>query len=209
MVDPSALESKHRGVDAKPLGRREKRKIETRRALLEAAYRLFTERGYEATTMDDVADAAGVSRRTAFRYFPTKDQLVFPERDRRLAFFRAILTEDPKAEPWAAIRHAVLGMAREYEGDKEWLLTQDRLVQASPELAGLEIRFDKAFEDAIVERLRNGERTKAAARRARVLGAAVMGVIRASLREWLDAGATDALQRLGEEGFEVLERGIR
>ncbi len=190
------------------MGRRERRKRATRQALLEAAYTLFAERGYHETTMDEIADAAGVSRRTAFRYFPTKHSLVFPERESRLERFQELLHEDPKLGPYAALRHAVLTLAAEYEDDRGYLLTQDALVQATPELAGLELRLDRDFEEAMVERLRDGGRSRAAARRARVLGAAVMGVIRASLREWLDGGGKADLVELGEEGFRVLEEGV-
>lgn len=190
------------------MGRRERRKRATRQALLEAAYTLFAERGYHETTMDEIADAAGVSRRTAFRYFPTKHSLVFPERESRLERFQELLHEDPKLGPYAALRHAVLTLAAEYEDDRGYLLTQDALVQATPELAGLELRLDRDFEEAMVERLRDGGRSRAAARRARVLGAAVMGVIRASLREWLDGGGKADLVELGEEGFRVLEERV-
>ncbi len=102
----------------------------------------------------------------------------------------------------------MLTLAAEYEDDRGYLLTQDALVQATPELAGLELRLDRDFEEAMVERLRDGGRSRAAARRARVLGAAVMGVIRASLREWLDGGGKADLVELGEEGFRVLEEGV-
>ena len=77
----------------RPLGRRERRKRKTREALLEAAFTLFAERGYHETTVDEIADAAGVSRRTAFRYVPTKHSLVFPEREHRLVTaWRAAIT---------------------------------------------------------------------------------------------------------------------
>lgn len=54
-----------------------KRHRETRAAIAEAAVTLFTERGFDAVTMDDIGRAAGVSRRTAYRHFPSKDELVF------------------------------------------------------------------------------------------------------------------------------------
>ena len=196
-------------VEGKPLGRRETRKRRTRRALVDAAYALFATAGYHATTMDDVADAAGVSRRTAFRYFPTKHSLVFSERDRRLARFGELLWGEPAREPYEAVRHAVLALAGEYEDERGYLLTQSELVRATPELAGLELRLDQAFEEAMVARMQNGMRAGVTDRRARVLAAAVMGVTRASLREWLESRCEGDLQRLGEEAFRVLEEGVR
>jgi AcrR family transcriptional regulator len=193
--------------ESAPLGRRERRKIETRRALVDAAYRLFADSGYHETTMEEVADAAGVSRRTAFRYFPTKHMLVFAEHDRRLKRFKELLASSEEKRPYDALRDAALKLAVQYQDQRDYLIAQDRLVQSTPELAGLELRLDKDFQDAIIHRLEDGKRSKKTERRARVLGAAVMGVIRASLREWLDGGGKESLVGLGEEAFRVLERG--
>ena len=192
----------------RPLGRRERRKRETREALLEAAFTLFAERGYHRTTVGEIADAAGVSRRTAFRYFPTKHLLVFPGREGRLERFKKLLHDDPNRRPYEALRHAVLTLAKDYQGDRSHLVAQHALVRATPELAGLELQLDRDFEEAMVERLRAGRRSRVAARRARVIAAAVMGVIRASLREWLDGGGEADLAGLGEEAFRVLEEGV-
>lgn len=190
------------------MGRRERRKRETRQALFEAAYELFAEYGYHETTVDEVADAAGVSRRTAFRYFPTKDSLVFSKREARVAFFRKLLHADPKLGPYEALRSATLGLAVAMEEDKSYLLAQAALVAATPELAGLELHVDREFEDAMVERLSVGARSRAAKRRARVVGAACMGVMRATLRGWLEGGGKGDLASLGEEAFQILQDGF-
>lgn len=58
------------------LGRRERNKLQTRRRMLDAARRLFAERGVAGSTIEDIADLAGVSRATVFNYFPSKDDLI-------------------------------------------------------------------------------------------------------------------------------------
>ncbi|MEU0502194.1 TetR/AcrR family transcriptional regulator [Nocardia sp. NPDC005998] len=65
-------------MGSKP-GLRETHKARTQRTIQEQAMRLFTERGYDATTVADVAAAAGVSSMTVFRYFPTKEDLVLAD----------------------------------------------------------------------------------------------------------------------------------
>ncbi len=58
-------------------GLRERKKAATRLAIRDAGMRLFDERGFGGTTVDDIAEAAGVSRATVFTYFPTKEEIVF------------------------------------------------------------------------------------------------------------------------------------
>ena len=58
-------------------GLRERKKLATRLAIHEAGMQLFAERGFTATTVDAIAEAAGVSRATVFSYFPTKEEIVF------------------------------------------------------------------------------------------------------------------------------------
>ncbi|MBS2013562.1 MAG: TetR family transcriptional regulator [Deltaproteobacteria bacterium] len=191
-------------------GLRDRNRRDRREALVVAAYELFEQRGYGATTMDDVASRAGLSRRTAFRYFATKEELVFPERDERLAALRELLVPREGETAFETVRRASLTFARRYEGEREQMLRQHRVVSAEPSLLGREQILDRAFEDLIEEAFARGTRDGSgrARRRARVRAAAVVGAIRATLREWLDGGATSDLVRLGRETFAELESGF-
>jgi AcrR family transcriptional regulator len=66
-------------------GLRERKKTQTRAAIIEAARTLFAEHGFDSVTVDDVANAAQVSKKTVFNYFPTKEDLVFTRTDERTA----------------------------------------------------------------------------------------------------------------------------
>ncbi len=85
---------------------RERKKARTRRALQEAALRLFAERGYDATTTDDIAQAADVSPRTFFRYFATKEEVV--EWDDYDPIIEELLAARPPDEPPLTALRAVL-----------------------------------------------------------------------------------------------------
>ncbi|MGK5555116.1 TetR family transcriptional regulator [Actinomadura kijaniata] len=92
-------------------GLRERKKARTRRALAAAALRLFAERGYEETTIADIAEAAEVSPRTFFAYFPSKEDVVFAEVDDRLAEVGELLADRPPGEPpLRTVRRAVVAV---------------------------------------------------------------------------------------------------
>ncbi|MER6175363.1 TetR family transcriptional regulator [Streptosporangium sp. NPDC001681] len=87
-------------------GLRERKKAKTRRAIQEHALRLFAERGYEATTVEQIAEAAEVSPSTFFRYFPTKEDVVVQDGYDSL-IVSALRESSPGATPVDAFRQAV------------------------------------------------------------------------------------------------------
>ena len=190
-------------------GLRERNTKERRAALVDAAYELFAQQGYAATTMDDVAARAGVSRRTAFRYFASKEDLVFPYREERLARLALLLVARKGELPFETVRRACFALARDYEEAREQMLAQWRIVESEPSLLGRELQFDRRSEAAIERAFLADEQGSArATRRARVRAAAVVGVVRATLRDWIEGGATGDLARLARETFAELERGF-
>jgi AcrR family transcriptional regulator len=80
-------------------GRRDRKKNETRQALRDAAHRLFAEKGFSQTTIDDIAEAADVSRRTFFRYYASKDDLLRSDVSDLLPVMLAALRARPADEP--------------------------------------------------------------------------------------------------------------
>ena len=69
------------------MNRREKQRLETRRMLAEHALRLFQEQGFDETTVEEIAAAAGVSHRTFFLHFATKAAAAFPDHEDRVVIF--------------------------------------------------------------------------------------------------------------------------
>jgi AcrR family transcriptional regulator len=80
-------------------GRRDRKKSETRQALRDAAHRLFAEKGFSRTTIDDITEAANVSRRTFFRYYDSKDDLLRTDVSDMLPVLLAALRSRPPGEP--------------------------------------------------------------------------------------------------------------
>ncbi|GAB3831254.1 TetR/AcrR family transcriptional regulator [Dactylosporangium cerinum] len=90
-------------------GLRERKKLETRRVLWQAAVRLFDERGYDQVSIAEIAAAANVSKMTVFNYYATKEDLVFGPMEEHIEdFARVILTRPPGAGVVAALREHFL-----------------------------------------------------------------------------------------------------
>ena len=81
---------------------RERKKLDTRKRIADAAWELFEAQGYDATTLTQVAERADVSPRTLFHYFPAKDALVHPDLDEVLDRLAAGFAERPRNEPLLA-----------------------------------------------------------------------------------------------------------
>jgi AcrR family transcriptional regulator len=88
------------------LGLRERKKIRTRATIREHAFRLFQAQGYEATTVEQIAEAAEVSPSTFFRYFPTKEDVVLQD-DMELLWIDALREQPPDVPLLAAVRAAL------------------------------------------------------------------------------------------------------
>lgn len=80
------------------LSLRERHAVETRQRIVDVALALFVEQGFDATTIDQIASSADVSPRTYFRYFPTKEALIFHDFDQRLAGIRECIEVRPEGE---------------------------------------------------------------------------------------------------------------
>src|SRR5712672_2085596 len=87
-------------------GLRERKKAKTRASIREHAVRLFREQGYDATTVEQIAEAAEVSPSTFFRYFPTKEDVVLQD-DMELLWMDVFLAQPADMGPIAALRTAV------------------------------------------------------------------------------------------------------
>jgi AcrR family transcriptional regulator len=189
---------------------RERKKAQTRDGLAEAALRLFADRGFEKVTVDEIAAAADVSRRTYFRYFSTKEAVVFPDRERRLLRFGEMLADRPHGEePFESVRLALMALARDYEKNRARVLLQQRIVEESAAVRAYDAELDRQWERTMAASLGDVDRAPAADRRRARLGAgALMGAIRAILNEWYAGAGRGDLKTLGQEAFDLLTYGM-
>ena len=192
-------------------GLRERNRRRTATELEQAALRLFTERGYDAVTIDDIAGEAGVSRRTFFRYFATKEDALFSDQPERLAELRQALAARPPDEPpLKAVRVALLSMAGNYEEEKEHLLGRVRIMRGTPALLGRALIYQRSWEDALSElvadRLGVDPLTDP---RPGVVAGATMAALRTAITLWLAEQGKTHLPTLAAEALDLLDGGLQ
>ena len=196
-------------MDSVPLSRREQKKAEVREALVRAADALFVEQGFEGTTVYQIAERAGVSRRTFFRYFPSKEAIAFPRSEERLEAFRALLGERfAEQDPLPAVRAACLEIGRMMVAAASEELARQKVVDASPTLLAAELELYRQWETAIAEAVIRGHGDERRTQTGRLFAAATVGVVRSVLRGWFDADGEPNVMQLGEEAFLLLEMGF-
>ncbi|MEU6607752.1 TetR family transcriptional regulator [Streptomyces shenzhenensis] len=158
-----------------------------RDALVAAAFRLFLERGYEQTTVDDIVALAGVGRRSFFRYFPSKEDVVFPDHERCLAEMTAFLAEGREEhEPVRRVCDAARLVLRMYAENPTFSVQRYRLTKEVPGLRAYELSVVWRYERALAGYLRRrfaGEPDGTL--RADVVAAAVVAAHNNALRSWL------------------------
>jgi len=187
-------------------GLRERKKARTRAAIRQHALRLFREQGYDATTVEQIAEAAEVSPSTFFRYFPTKEDVVLQD-DLDLVWMDAFRAQPPDLGPIAAMRTAVrAAFAGLAPGDLEQLREAMELAVAVPAVRARVLeemaRTSQAIAQAVAER--SGKAASDFAVQA--VAGAVIGIAMAA---WFDdPGNLEAFGDKFERGLALLEAGL-
>ena len=181
-------------------GLRARKRQQTRERLTRAAMALFRERGFEATTLDDIAAAAEVSRRSFFHYFASKEDVVFAWQEELTAALVAAVAARPASESTlAAAENAISAMVRQL--DPSEAIAMSRLKRDNPALrARDQVKYEK-LERALAEAL--GQRSPAKAERvqARLVAMIATGAMRIGDELWTSEGAREKPEALVKRIF--------
>lgn len=170
------------------VGLREQKKEQARSAISLAAIELCKKHGFDAVTIERIAERAGVSRRTYFRYFPSKEMALLDRRSRQLEAFQAKLSAAPPgATALEVVTEALRSLADDYRDNRARILIERRLFAASAEVTSRDLALDRELERAIAQAVEARLSGRQARRAARFFAAAAMGVVRALLDEWAEA----------------------
>lgn len=192
-------------------GLRERKKARTRASIREHALRLFREQGYDATTVDQIAEAADVSPSTFFRYYPTKEDVVLQDDIDVLAI--GAFDEQPPDLPIvaafrAASRQALASVSAE---DLASLRETSALILTVPELRARAMDEYTRTIDVIAEAAARRAGRDASDFQVRVVAGAIVGVIMAATMPWTEwagkSAAVDMFERI-DAALSYLEAGL-
>jgi AcrR family transcriptional regulator len=189
----------------RPRSLRERKKDASRQAIEEAAWELFAEKGFEATTVSEIAERANVAPRTFFRYFPSKEAVLFPEIDESLELLASAFKARPADEPeLISLIEAIAATAEELSNNRQRQQDRFHMLKQGASSTGTEFIMTRAA--AAVERMvleRNPEAPDIALRAQLAAGIASV-VMTVANERWLTEGTAEDMEDDAEYCFELV-----
>ena len=194
-----------------PVNRRERKKLETRAALEQAALRLFAEKGYEQTTVEEIAEAADVAVRTFFRYFSSKQHVLFGDvAHDRVTRLRSELAARPLDEPILESVHAVMEATDIADPEEQrQIMMRLRLLEHQPSLVTTYLQLSYELRQLVAEFV--AERTGLSLERdpyPLIVATAFSACWDIALSVWSATNGERSLREVRREVFAVLTAGI-
>jgi AcrR family transcriptional regulator len=173
-------------------GLRARKRRATRRRLAETGLKLFLQQGYEATTLDQIAEAAGVSRRTVFHYFDQKEDILLAWKAGFADAMRtAILAQRPDRPPLELALDAFLQLASQFEADDH--IRIERLLASTERLDASKHAKYAEQEQAVFEALTELSPAPERRERLRLVAMVAVGALRVAFERWLERGGVEPL----------------
>ena len=193
----------------KPEGLRERKRRQTLQRISEVGLELFVAKGYEATTLDEIAAAAGISRRTFFYYFDSKEDILLASVADYAETLKALVIDNASAgTPLDTVRDAVLKLVAPHR--EAQLITTARLVRQSEALrarARNHGRF-QLLEQAVLEGLCELWPRKENRDRWRLIAMMSVGALRLAADTWIEQDGKRPLAKYAQENFKRLKTEI-
>jgi AcrR family transcriptional regulator len=184
-------------------GLRERKRQQTRERLTRVAMALFRDHGFEATTLDDIAAAADISRRSFFHYFESKEDVVFAWHEESTAALIAAVAARPASESMlTAAENAISAMIRQLEPGEAIAIA--RLKRDNPALqARDQVKYEK-LERALAEALAKRAGHKTEKLQARLVAMIATGAMRIGGELWAAEGAREKPEALAKRIFAAI-----
>jgi AcrR family transcriptional regulator len=188
-----------------PPSRRQAHKIRTERTLQQAALELFAKQGYDETTTEEIAERSGVSPRTFFRYFPTKESVLFVGEYRWVQSFTTAFLEQPRAlSDLDALCETLVSLAGEHSARRRSLVLYERAVASSPTLRGGVHDHQQEDIEKMAEAIATRRRLRKPDDECILLAAVCLVTYRRALSMWLAGPAKADPKKVIEDHFTML-----
>ncbi|WP_239768979.1 TetR family transcriptional regulator [Streptomyces sp. CL12-4] len=182
-------------------GLRERTRRAVRAELAEVAIGLFVRQGFDGTTVEDIARAAGMTKRSFFRYFPTKEDVVFDGVDLTAEKVVADIAARPAEEdPWDSLHHVLRAWQEEIHAGEQVLATL-RLIEATPALVGRLHQRRTEWRRRVSDALQGRPGADIDAYTADLLTNAATAVLDAVSSQWVRSNGRANRSALLEQGF--------
>jgi AcrR family transcriptional regulator len=193
-------------------GLRERKKEKTRDALVNSAIQQFAERGFDHVTVEEIAASCDVSPRTFFRYFASKEDVLFADGDTRCArLLEALAQQAPAASPFQGLEASVRVLAPDYVEQRHVLRARHVIVTETPSLRTRAAERQQGWESEIMQHLRSSGRARDLSDfDLRLLVASTTTVLRVAIEAWIadDRNSEKDLVQLIDYAFERLRTGL-
>ena len=183
---------------------RQRKKNATRERIRASALRLFGEQGYDATTVEQIAAAAGVSHMTFFRYFPTKEEVALS--DSYDPLIAGLLGQTPAGWPLTERIRAVLlqGLRQLNDADRDILLAQNKLIVSTPALRERLWASQMDTQQLILQALGTSQDNPRPSFQDRVTIAACLAAATTAILTWVENNGTPELPDLIDQAFDTI-----
>jgi AcrR family transcriptional regulator len=207
LAKPRNADRAKASVAPKTEGLRERKRRQTRQRIIDAGLELFLANGFDATTLDAIAAAADISRRTFFYYFKSKEDVVLAYQSGSIERLRdMIVSESPDRPPLDVVRNALLKLTSTYSAEE--MIPIDRLMASTESLRARKQASYVAQEQALFAAL--CELWPQPKRRAglRMVAMVSIGAVRLSLEAWRQDGSKRPVKEYLQESFANLKAEI-
>jgi AcrR family transcriptional regulator len=185
-------------------GLRERHAARTRGAIVAAALQLFDEKGFQATTVDEIAARAEIAPRTFFRYFPAKEAVLFARSgDQRERVATELAARPDSEHPFVSLVSVIGGIGEDFEGQRREIKLLQKIAAQNPgvwayERTLLEADMVQTLAGFVADRLGVSIETDP---RPQVWAALAMSTFRIALHLWLDTGQKGRLRPVIERAL--------
>jgi AcrR family transcriptional regulator len=189
---------------ASPVGRRSRKKHETRLAIEDAALTLFADHGYDETTVEEIAERADVSTTTFFRYFRSKAEVLLSDHTEQLPALHQAILDRPAAESdLAAVRRAIQ-QVWVHTIDTERTALKARIVATSDAVQGRSYQRGRQWLAVTADALARRRGAIESDRRSGLAARIALGVLAGAVDDWIAGDCADDLATAVDDRFDLM-----